>query len=118
MPNVIDQPPFVSVEGAVNMRTIGGQSVLIKNGFVKPGILYRSGDPSRITSKGHGQLHDLGITHIFDFRAESEKKGFDSVTPDIPGIEIVKVPVAQDKASDPITLAARFVILRIPRMGD
>lgn len=107
MSGTLTEPPFVVVEGVFNIRTIGGPNVLTENGHIKPGLLYRSGDPSRITPKGQDQLRDLGITRIFDFRAESEKKGYDSVTPGIDGIETVKAPVSEDAAFDPITLATR-----------
>ncbi|KAF5365983.1 hypothetical protein D9758_006674 [Tetrapyrgos nigripes] len=103
-------PPFVPIEGTINFRQVGGYSTSSPSGGVqvKPIILYRSGDPSRITEKGKEQLVSLGIRRIFDLRADTEVSQYASARADIPGVEFVKVPVSDEEAFDPVNLALKL----------
>ncbi|KAF9262667.1 hypothetical protein L218DRAFT_960147 [Marasmius fiardii PR-910] len=101
----LSEPPFVSIEGLYNVRAVGGYSLSSEpRSVVKPAILYRSGDPSRITEKGKEQLLSLGIRHIFDFRHDSEIAGYGFKILEIPNVHVVQAPVSQLKAFDPATL--------------
>jgi len=54
-------PPFVSVEGVSNVRTLGNYtSTLYPGQFTRPNLAYRSGEISAITLKGKTQLKELG----------------------------------------------------------
>ncbi|KAF9256733.1 hypothetical protein L218DRAFT_1022883 [Marasmius fiardii PR-910] len=75
----LSEPPFVPTEGLYNVRVAGGYLFSSEpRSVVKPAILYRSADPSRITEKGREQLLSLGIRRIFDFRHDSEITGYGS----------------------------------------
>ncbi|KAJ7478632.1 protein-tyrosine phosphatase-like protein [Mycena galericulata] len=99
-------PPFVAVEGLVNARSVGGFA-LQSDGFVKQIVLFRSGDPARITPKGREQLLALGVRRVFDFRADNEITTFKSTVPVVPGVEFLRAPVFESRAFDPVSLAAR-----------
>jgi len=67
--------PFVTVQGVFNIRRVGSfpsNTSYDKNVVTKPVLLYRSGDPSHITLAGKQKLLDLGVSTIFDMRAEVE----------------------------------------------
>ncbi|KAF7290090.1 hypothetical protein HMN09_01314200 [Mycena chlorophos] len=97
-------PPFVNIEGLVNLRAVGG-FVAPKT---KPVILYRSAELSRITPKGKEQLQALGIHDVFDFRADDEITSYKTPAPDVPGVKFHRTPVAEDRAYDPASTAARM----------
>jgi protein tyrosine/serine phosphatase len=81
------------VEGVINIRDIGGYpSQSNPSLIVKPGLIFRSGDPSRITDLGKEQLRALGIKKIFDLRSDSEIQVNDARA-GIDGVEIIRVPV-------------------------
>jgi hypothetical protein len=102
-------PPFVAVEGVVNIRTIGGYPT--SDGFiVKPNLLYRSGELNRITEAGREQLKDLGIKVAFDFRSAREVAMFQSASPDIPGVTFVRPPeIFSDSSFEPSKIVALYV---------
>lgn len=103
-------PPFVIVEGVINARSVGGFSTSDTDAdIVKPAILFRSADPSRITPKGKEQLLALGVHRVFDFRADDEIAGYKTTAPIIPGVEFLRAPVSESRAFDPVSLAARWV---------
>ncbi|KAL1303475.1 hypothetical protein AAFC00_006856 [Neodothiora populina] len=58
-------PPFVDIEGVRMFRDIG-------NKIVKRGLVFRSGDPSKITELGRKAFLKLGITKLFDLRSPIE----------------------------------------------
>jgi protein tyrosine/serine phosphatase len=77
-------PPFVPVEGSLNLRDIG----LLPNSPIKPGILFRSGSLHTIPDPSIAKLHlDLGITTIFDLRHEQERTQWSE--PTIEGVQSV-----------------------------
>ncbi|KAJ7072923.1 protein-tyrosine phosphatase-like protein [Mycena amicta] len=97
-------PPFIPIEGVINVRSVGGYH----DASVKPSILYRSADPSRITPTGKTQLQALGVRHVFDFRADDEIASYKTPAPDVPAVEFHRVPVSESRAFDPVSLAARL----------
>lgn len=68
--NIQDQ---IKLEGAPNFRDIGGYSTSDGHIF-KKGLLFRSGDLSRITEKDCEQLSKTGIKTIIDLRTPNERK--------------------------------------------
>ncbi|KAJ7286863.1 protein-tyrosine phosphatase-like protein [Mycena rebaudengoi] len=101
-------PPFVTIEGLINTRSVGGYATATPSALVKPIVLFRAADPSRITEKGKEQLLGLGIRRVFDFRADDEIAVYKSTIPVIPGVEFLRVPVSESRAFDPVTLALRM----------
>nr|GAT51498.1 predicted protein [Mycena chlorophos] len=97
-------PPFVNIEGLVNLRAVGGFAAP----KTKPVILYRSAELSRITPKGKEQLQALGIHDVFDFRADDEIASYKTPAPDVPGVKFHRTPVAENRAYDPASTAARM----------
>ncbi|KAF8832122.1 hypothetical protein HHX47_DHR1001228 [Lentinula edodes] len=100
-------PPFVDIEGVINMRSVGGYATST-GGVAKPNIIYRSGDISSITERGRGQFSALGVHVVFDFRADSEIKDYDSATPAMEGVKIIRAPAGIQNAFDPASIAIRL----------
>ena len=67
----LPSPPFVTVEGIQNFRSIG-ETPISSDTKVRPGILFRSADPSNASEAGLLKLKELGITHVFDLRSSVE----------------------------------------------
>jgi hypothetical protein len=99
-------PPFVDVEGVVNIRSVGRYTTTT-GCIVKPNIIYRSGDVSSITERGRKQFSELGVHIVFDFRADAEIKDFDSSTPPIEGVTMIRTPAGIQRAFDPVSVAMR-----------
>ncbi|TFK38701.1 protein-tyrosine phosphatase-like protein [Crucibulum laeve] len=87
-------PPFVSVEGLFNTRAVGGYT-LTSGQKVKPAVLYRSGEITRITPRGEEELLKLGVRKIFDLRADGEIATFNTPSPGIDGVEIRHTPISR-----------------------
>jgi len=82
----------VLLEGAVNFRDIGGYQS--KNGKrVNWGIVFRSDSLSRLTDNDHALIHQIGISHVFDFRTQSEISNSPDVLPDGNTLKYVHLPV-------------------------
>ena len=64
-------PPFVVVEGVRMFRDVGGYRTAFDQ-TVRPGLVYRSGEPSKMTQQGKEAFVKLGIRKIFDFRSPIE----------------------------------------------
>ena len=65
----LSSPPFVSVEGVSNVRTLGNyQSTVYPGQFTKPNFAYRSGEISSITAKGKDELEALGKQLNYDIQ--------------------------------------------------
>ena len=121
----LSAPPFVSIQGIPNTRDFGAgyssslslPSVADATGSphsglrIKPGYLFRSGEPSHITPKGVEQLQALGIRKIFDLRSEIELAKYGSAAGKVAGleggVEIVRAPIL-DEAMDPVGIAKRL----------
>ncbi|KAI5116797.1 hypothetical protein M0805_001799 [Coniferiporia weirii] len=98
----LSSPPFHVVDGVINFRDLGASS-----GAVKPGILFRSGELTRLSQSGTEELKKLGITTVFDLRSAGEVKKHQSATPKIDGVRLVHVPVSDKDEFDPMVLAAK-----------
>ena len=65
--------PQIPLEGQSNFRDVGGYKT--QDGkIVKTGLLFRSGDLSRLTVKDLSYLNSLGVAEIVDFRTVEESK--------------------------------------------
>ena len=114
---ILSSPPFVPVEGVINFRDLGLAASLPlppsnapPTTQIRPGIVYRSGELTRLTPTGVTKLQELGIRAIFDFRSRSEVKKYAGQTPPLPpdsGIAIHTVPVSEKDEYDPGVLARR-----------
>ncbi len=85
---LVNQPNFRDL-GAI--PTADGRSV-------KPGLLYRSGDLSKLSEEDIINLEQMGIRMIIDFRSDREVIKYP--TPRIPGIAETKRIVIVDSARD------------------
>ncbi|TEY76057.1 hypothetical protein BOTCAL_0061g00160 [Botryotinia calthae] len=68
------EPPFITVEGIPNFRDLGGYPLASgpTSHSVRQGVVYRCGEPQRVTEKGIATMQQLGITHIYDLRSQDE----------------------------------------------
>ncbi|KAJ7252412.1 protein-tyrosine phosphatase-like protein [Mycena haematopus] len=94
-PSILLSPPFVIIEGVINVRTIGGYKTGASH-LVNPKLVFRSGEVPGITETGKQQLLALGIRRVFDMRTNLEIDNYKTTTPDIPGAELVRVPVGKE----------------------
>ncbi|TBU53422.1 hypothetical protein BD310DRAFT_830224 [Dichomitus squalens] len=103
--STLSAPPFVIVEGIFNIRDFGaGYATSLGDARVKPLFLFRSGEPSGITPKGIEQFKSYGIKKVFDLRADVEIRKYNTVMPQIEGVEIVRSLISEE-ALDPVEIA-------------
>lgn len=103
---ILSTPPFVQVEGVVNIRDVGGYPIASTPGrFVRPKIVFRSGEPSRITESGRSQLNAFTIKTVFDLRSAIEVSSSQPVLGD--DVTVIRAPVSQQNAYDPVALQVR-----------
>lgn len=85
----------VPLEGQSNFRDVGGY----KNHdgkIVKTGLLFRSGDLSRLTTKDLSYLNTLGLVEIVDFRtAEESKQAPDRIPASVKAYESIPVSAGE-----------------------
>ncbi|KAA8917173.1 hypothetical protein TRICI_000676 [Trichomonascus ciferrii] len=94
-----------NVDGISNFRDFGGFAT--RDGdFVRPGLLYRSANTSKVSEQGKKDLQDLNVRVIFDLRSEQELKRVGSAK-DIPGCEVRWIPIFKDQDLSPAKLAER-----------
>ena len=86
--------PFLDVPNIHNFRGLSDLS-LPAGRRVRPAYLFRSAEPSPITTAGISQVAALGITHVYDLRSLSEIERNKAQTPvtEIPGTTRVFAPV-------------------------
>ncbi|KAJ7125424.1 protein-tyrosine phosphatase-like protein [Mycena epipterygia] len=96
----LSSPPFVVVDGVINIRTLGGYITDDSTHIVKPGLIFRSGETSGITEMGKQQLIALGVRHVFDLRTQLEISSYKTASPEIPGVEFVRAPVGKEDPWD------------------
>ena len=78
------------IAGCPNLRDMGG--IKVKNGYVKPGRLIRSGALWRLEDK---DIEKLGsIAAVYDMRSESERAYHPD--PEIPGAEYIHIPITEN----------------------
>jgi hypothetical protein len=54
---------------------------------------------------GRTQLRDLGITHVFDLRSDTEIEKYKAPIPVVEGVEIIRTPVFQWEDYSPEMMA-------------
>ncbi|EXL39331.1 hypothetical protein FOCG_17857 [Fusarium oxysporum f. sp. radicis-lycopersici 26381] len=107
-------PPFITVPGVPNFRDIGGYPLAASSGkAVRPGIIFRSSEPSQITEEGISKLQSLNIRDIYDLRSQLElvrdaQKGNGRQVRTWRGATRVLVPVFPDYEYTPQGIAKRF----------
>ncbi|RBR12875.1 uncharacterized protein FIESC28_08438 [Fusarium coffeatum] len=103
--------PFHPVSGLPNFRDLAGCPLPIQSRpgcTIKPGIIFRSAEPSRLNQDGVSALQDLKISHVYDLRSRTEIERYATGTREWPGAERVFVPVFLDEDYGPEAIAIRF----------
>ncbi|KAG5654585.1 hypothetical protein H0H81_011560 [Sphagnurus paluster] len=107
--NILSHPPFVTIDGVINVRDLGSYPSETSPGSVtRPRFLFRSAELSSITVEGQEKLRALGITKVFDLRSDTEIHKYNTPQPEIDGIEIVRAPVFQTEDYSPEMMAKRY----------
>ncbi|KAI0638416.1 protein-tyrosine phosphatase-like protein [Trametes polyzona] len=108
--DTLSKPPFVSIDGVVNVRDLGSYPTSYPGMVTRPRLVYRSGEVSHITPEGvrMRQLRELGITTIYDLRSETEMHRYETPIPTVDGVEIVHIPVFKTEDYSPEAMAKRF----------
>ncbi|RAL68520.1 hypothetical protein DID88_007248 [Monilinia fructigena] len=108
------EPPFITVEGIPNFRDLGGYPLASgpNSHSVRQGIVYRCGEPQRVTANGITTMQQLGITHIYDLRSQNELNknvaaGRGGVV-EWEGCQRVFAPVFLEQDYSPEKIAIRF----------
>lgn len=106
----LPSPPFIDVEGIANFRDVGGYPVQSPHDSpggrptrsIRRGLIFRSGEPTRLTKSGMQKLQSMGVTTIFDLRsaAEAMKDVHAIIESDGSRIERVSVPIFADDEDD------------------
>lgn len=89
----MSQPtPLMNVEGVYNFRDIAAHS---RHLALRTGFIFHSAQPYGATATGIEQMRVLGITTIFDLRADAEIEETARLTPlrEIEGLNRVSAPV-------------------------
>lgn len=84
--------PFIDVDGVYNFRDIAAHSSHLA---LRTGFIFRSAQPYSVTATGIEKIRALGITTIFDLRADAEVEETAKLTPlrEIEGLSRVSAPV-------------------------
>ncbi|KAK0183593.1 hypothetical protein F5146DRAFT_1027874 [Armillaria mellea] len=82
-PSILSLPPFIQVQGVINIRMVGGYKTTTSLTRVKLGTVCRSGELSSLTEDGEKQLLSHGIRRIFDLRSDTEISSYSTATPEI-----------------------------------
>ncbi|WYZ45494.1 hypothetical protein EsH8_VIII_000810 [Colletotrichum jinshuiense] len=110
----LPKPPFHTIPGLPNFRDAGGYPIDTQPGrILKPGVIFRSAEPSRLTDEGIARLQNLGITHVYDLRSTIELKrlaqaGTSCDVREWPGAKRIFVPVFRDQDYGPEAIALRY----------
>lgn len=107
----LPSPPFIPIEGIHNFRSLGGYPTSIPTSSItRSDLLFRSAEPSQVTSAGIAALKALNIRTIFDLRSLPEIERIKPLTPviEIEGIERIYVPVFKDRDYSPEAIALRY----------
>ncbi|KAG6832177.1 hypothetical protein H0H92_004908 [Tricholoma furcatifolium] len=113
---VLSKPPFVTVDGVINVRDLGLYTSETHPGQItRPQVMYRSAELSGITDEGSDkiatgkrQLKALNITKVFDLRSDVEISKYKTPQPEISGVEILHIPVFRSEDYSPETMAKRY----------
>lgn len=110
----LPSPPFIFVEGLPNFRDIGGYPIAAQPGkVVRPGIVFRSSEPSKLTDQGIATLQELKVTDVYDLRSQQElskdaKSGHGRQPKEWEGSRRIFAPVFLDLDYSPEAIALRF----------
>ncbi|KAH9947164.1 protein-tyrosine phosphatase-like protein [Amylocystis lapponica] len=113
----LSKPPFVAIEGVVNVRDLGSYPTGHAGLATRPRFLYRSAEIFEITEQGVAQLKALGISKVFDLRSDTEVDRYEAPCPDIDGVEVVRTPVFKTEDYSP-EMMAKCVSTCYPRSSD
>jgi predicted transcriptional regulator len=120
----LPSPPFYNVPNINNLRDAALYPLQAPNGSIRPGILFRSADVSKLGYAGWQAVHSIGVAHVFDLRSKPEVEkdvegvngaGGKEVKPEWieamekAGVERTWVPVFKEADYSPEKLAERFV---------
>ncbi|RDB19827.1 Tyrosine-protein phosphatase [Hypsizygus marmoreus] len=106
---VLSRPPFVTIDGVINVRDLGFYPSTSKPGHVtRPRFLFRSAELSGITKEGEEQLRALGVAKVFDLRSDTEIHKYNAPQPEIEGIQFHRAPVFQTEDYSPEMMAKRY----------
>ncbi len=107
----LPSPPFVFVSGIHNFRDLGGYAVS-PSLSVKRNVIYRCGEPSKVTQDGIETLKSLDVNRMYDLRSKVEidrnKDASWGGIKEWDGCERVFAPVFIDQDYSPENLALRF----------
>jgi protein tyrosine/serine phosphatase len=110
----LTSPPWVAVAGIQNFRDLGGYSISSSPSThsIRRGVVYRCGEPTKVTDDGVSTLQSLGIKHVYDLRSKNEiennkKAGFGGIK-EWNGCERVFAPVFLEQDYSPENIAIRF----------
>ncbi|KAF1953433.1 hypothetical protein CC80DRAFT_477996 [Byssothecium circinans] len=125
----LPSPPFFTVPNLNNFRDAalhnGGLKTL-EGKRVRPGVLFRSAEVSKLDREGLEAVKKIGVGHVFDLRSKPEvEKGWKGITNEgdstkdvragweevmkSVGVERVWVPVFTEKDYSPERLAERYM---------
>lgn len=114
--NALISPPFISVPGVPNFRDIGRYPIASSPGkVVRPGIVFRSSEPSKVTDEGTAKIRALGIQNVYDLRSGLElvrdaQNGNDRQARTWSGAERIVASVFADVEYTPQAIATRFAM--------
>lgn len=82
--------PTIEIDGVENVRDLGG--IAVSGGrVVRPGLLYRGGNLSKLTAEGASKMADeLGISLVIDLRVGWEVEAKPDIQ--IPGVRYEHIP--------------------------
>jgi len=106
----ISAPPFVTIDGVSNVRTLGNYpSTTYPGQLTTPNFAFRAAEVSGITALGKAQLESLGIKKVFDLRSDIELEKFGTPVPELTThTEILRVPVFKKEDYSPEMISRRY----------
>jgi protein tyrosine/serine phosphatase len=115
----LPSPPFHTVPNINNLRDAALFPLITPSGPIRPSILFRSADVSKLDTLGWHTLRTLGISHVFDLRSAPEVGFTDTTTSSSrpawitamqsAGINRTWVPVFTEQDYSPEGLATRYM---------
>lgn len=110
-------PPWVKISGIENFRDLGGYAISSSPSTqsIRRNVIYRCGEPSRVTEDGISTLRSLAVTHVYDLRSKNEIEnnktaglGGNVDWEKTLGCKGIFAPVFLEKDYSPENLAIRF----------
>ncbi|KAL0580709.1 hypothetical protein V5O48_001267 [Marasmius crinis-equi] len=106
--DVLSKAPFVTIDGVINVRDLGGYATSFPNKITRRRMAFRSAELAGVTEKGKQQLREFGITTVFDLRSDMEIEKYNSALPPIDEVNIARVPVFSKEDYSPEMMAKRY----------